>query len=136
MIPTIHAPTLILVNAARRLVHAVDEWRRHNRTRREWSRLGKLEQAALMRDLGLDTEATGILYANSHAPRQQLPRMLRVFRVEGVFEARNAAVRRDLERVCALCPVKTHCARALASEPEPGSCGFCPNRWTLAALQH
>ena len=43
-------------------------------------------------------------------------------------------MRRDLERVCALCPEKTRCQRVLSSEPDVDACGFCPNAGTLEVL--
>lgn len=119
---------------AARILHGISDWARRNRTAREWMERGSDERRALLADLGLTGSDTATLYADPAAPQRQLPRMARIFGAQGMSDPRYAGVRRDMERVCSLCPVQHQCRRVLAGSPGPEDCGFCPNRQTLAAL--
>ena len=130
--PTVTTPVQSLTASV--LGH-VAHWRRRTRASRQWLAQATGERGRLLADLGLAPGDAAILYADPVAPREQLPRMASVFSVRGLHHPLHAGVRRDLERVCALCPVKGHCRQMLASDPIPADCGFCPNSETLAALK-
>lgn len=116
------------------LGHLAD-WRRRTRASRQWLTRAAGGRGRLLADLGLAPADAAVLYADPVAPREQLPRMASIFAVRGLNHPRHAGVRRDLERVCALCPVKGQCRQVLTSNPAPADCGFCPNAETLTALK-
>lgn len=109
---------------------------RGSRYRREWQALDADGQEARLRDLGLARLDESLFWRGDRAPLEQLPRMMALHGVEPADAIlAGPGVRRDLERVCSLCPQKARCRRVLAGEPELSACGFCPNTPTLEALR-
>ncbi|WP_416139398.1 DUF6455 family protein [Halomonas sp. HK25] len=115
--------------------HLAQAWRRNQR-RQAWDGLEVDSQEARLRDLGLTRLDESLFWTGNRSPLEQLPRMMAVYGVEHADTIlAGPGVRRDLERVCSLCPEKARCQRVLASDPSAEDCGFCPNACTLEALR-
>ncbi|MBB3192387.1 hypothetical protein [Halomonas cerina] len=109
-------------------------WQR-GRQYREWLALDEADRESRLCDLGLARIDAPLFWSDGRSASDQLPRMMAVFGVEDATPlVVGNGVKRDLERVCSLCPHKARCARVLASEPTPSACAFCPNAPTLEAL--
>ena len=90
---------------------------------------------AQLRDLGLVRLDESLFWTGDRAPLEQLPRMMAVYGVEHADTIlAGPGVRRDMERVCSLCPEKARCTRVLQSDPDRTACRFCPNASILEAL--
>ena len=123
---------LAITSAMRRMA---DAWR-NSQQRQAWNALDVDQQESRLRDLGLTRLDESLFWTGSRSPLDQLPRMMAVHGVEHADTIlAGPGVRRDLERVCSLCPEKARCKRVLDSDPEAEACGFCPNVCTLEAIQ-
>lgn len=120
---------------AGRLAHSMaGAWRR-SRQYREWSSLDEADRESRLRDLGLARIDVPLFWSEGGSTFDQLPRMMAVYGVDEMTPlVVGNGVKRDLERVCTLCPHKARCARVLDASPSPEACGFCPNASTLEAL--
>ncbi|SFU67694.1 DUF6455 family protein [Halomonas korlensis] len=124
------------INAtAERLAHTMaGAWRR-GRQHREWLGLDEAGRESRLRDLGLARIDVPLFWSEGSSASDLLPRMMAVYGVDEMTPlVVGNGVKRDLERVCTLCPQKARCARVLDDAPEPETCGFCPNASTLEAL--
>ncbi len=120
---------------AGRLAHSMlGAWRRH-RQQRAWQDLDEAGRESRLNDLGLARIDSPLFWSDGGSVYDLLPRMMVVHGVDPMTPlVVGNGVKRDLERVCSLCPHKARCARVLASGPEPEACDFCPNAGTLEAL--
>jgi len=118
-----------------RLAHSMTgAWQRH-RQHRAWQDLDEAGRESRLRDLGLSRIDSPLFWSDGGSATDLLPRMMAVHGVDPMTPlVVGNGVKRDLERVCTLCPYKTRCARVLDGDPQPASCGFCPNAATLEAL--
>ncbi|MGJ7462714.1 DUF6455 family protein [Halomonas sp. MA07-2] len=123
---------LAITSAMRRMAHA---WRSSQR-RQAWNALEADQQETRLSDLGLTRLDESLFWSGNRSPLEQLPRMMAVYGVDHADTIlAGPGVRRDLERVCSLCPEKARCKRLLEGEPDVEACGFCPNACTLEALR-
>lgn len=120
---------------AGRLAHTVaGTWRRH-RQHRAWLDLDEARRESRLNDLGLARIDSPLFWSDGGSVYDLLPRMMVVHGVDPMTPLTvGNGVKRDLERVCSLCPHKSLCARVLEDAPKPESCTFCPNAGTLEAL--
>lgn len=120
---------------AGRLAHSMaGAWWR-GRQHREWRDLDEAGRESRLRDLGLAGIDAPLFWSDGSSASDLLPRMMAVFGVDPMTPlVVGNGVKRDLERVCTLCPHKARCARVLDDAPAAEACGFCPNAGTLEAL--
>lgn len=120
---------------AGRLAHSMTGAWRRGRQYREWLSLDEAGRESRLRDLGLAGVDASLFRSDGSSAYDQLPRMMAVHGVDEMTPlVVGNGVKRDLERVCTLCPHKARCARVLDASPDPEACGFCPNAGTLEAL--
>lgn len=106
---------------------------------RRWHRRAALPGdavACLARDLGVDRHDLAALSAGNGRTQHLLAAMMQRFGVDPAAVATGErAVLRDMQRVCARCPMTRRCRRALAADEDAAACrGFCYNAVTLDAL--
>lgn len=120
---------------ARRIASTVASAWQRNRQHQKWQELDEAGRESRLRDLGLGWADTPLFWSDGSSVTDLLPRMMAVNGVDHMsFLEVGNGVKRDLERVCSLCPHKARCARVLNGSPDPEACAFCPNAGTLDAL--
>lgn len=94
------------------------------------------ERMRMAQDLGVGLQDLQQLKASPRCGETLLPAMMSRFGVDqAALGPRAGGAVQDMRRVCAACPSKRRCRRALAANTPAEDCrGFCPNAETLAAL--
>lgn len=120
---------------ARAIKDTFSGWRQREQTMAELARLppGELERTA--RECGLSECDLRHVAAQRPGGPDLLYRRLDALGIERQEIAAIPALRRDLERCCAMCDSKGDCRRDLDADPHGADWAqYCPNEPTLSAL--
>jgi hypothetical protein len=118
------------------LIGAFADWLKHRRELNELHKLDGAEFARIAGDLQISPDDLDALVAKGPQAADELSRLLQALGIDEASLARaEPLVRRDMERVCALCGHKRECGHDLtvgtsAQQYE----GYCPNAPTIAGL--
>lgn len=127
-------------SAVARTLDAIADWvgryRRAIGLRNELENCGADEVAHIARDLGVNPGDLVSMASKGEHAADQLPKLLRALGVDpDKLALGNAAMMRDLQRICITCSHKSRCEHDLAS----GTAGqryhdYCPNAVSIDAL--
>lgn len=124
----------------RSIFNSIAQWVRDYRasleTSRAFAQCGPEEVAAIAQDLMISPHDLAQLAQKGPESAQLLHRMLAALGIdEDALVKRDPAVMRDLERLCATCGHKRHCAHDLAAGAGAEHYrNYCPNAYTLGML--
>jgi hypothetical protein len=123
------------------VVPIADWWRKRAAIRENLDKLGSFapdELARMAKDVGIPRSDLPALVTHGSDAADLLDRRLQSLGLSATELAQRATAHlRDMQRLCTLCDSKGRCARGLAANPSDLSWQeYCPNRETLAALQH
>ena len=109
--------------------------RRQRQAQRLWS-MDPRERRRMAGELGVGPVDLGQAVTADRDDPLLLGEMMQRFGVDAAgLPTRTRGALRDMERVCASCPSKRRCVRALAAGSTAAECrAFCPNAPTLDSL--
>ena len=117
------------------LVAAIRRWRSIRARTDEFGSLGRDQQEALARDVGLPVDTLGALMARGPESAAELPRLMQALDLAPErTEEIHPAVIRDMRAVCSGCKSKSRCRSDIACGWAPVVLRYCPNTSTIKAL--
>lgn len=118
------------------ILHRLRAWWERQQTAQRLLAADGFERKRMSQELSMGSLDIATLSASPRSGYTLLPAMMARFGVDQALRRPSAdGVMRDMRRVCATCPSKRRCVRALAAQTAAQDCrDFCLNAESLVAL--